>query len=149
MSLLHKPTVKKMRQDDSWDRAAEIELRLGGRYGGTGFIEGVKESCKELNLDGCLMNYMFSCNAGRSLVFATKDVLEKEQDCPTLVLEFDYMDKRDYNTESARTRIEAFAELLKSRPQRRKPTVEEMLNYYRKMGCGDRHYKPGTLQEAA
>jgi benzoyl-CoA reductase/2-hydroxyglutaryl-CoA dehydratase subunit BcrC/BadD/HgdB len=144
-------TAKELRPspwESHWERAAEIELRLGGRYGGTGFIRALAESCRELNLDGCIMNAMYTCNAGRSLIFASKDYLEKELDVPTLILEWDYMDKRDYSNESVRSRVETFAEILRARPKRRKPTLDEILKHYDAMGVGDRTYQPGMLKEA-
>jgi hypothetical protein len=130
-----------------WEKAAEIELMLGGKHGGTGFFQALAESCRELNLDGCLMNAMYTCNAGRSLAFASKGFLENELDVPTLVLEWDYMVKRDYSTEAVRSRVETFAELLRLRPQRRKPTLDEILKHYEAMGIGDRRYQPGMLKE--
>lgn len=99
------------------------------------------------NLDGCVMNAMYTCNAGRSLVFASKDFLENELDVPTLVLEWDCMDKRDYSTEAVGSRVQTFAELLRLRPQRRKPTLNEILKHYEAMGIGDSRYQPGMLKE--
>jgi len=39
-----------------WEKAAELELRLGGSYGGTGFVQALADSWRELNLYGRAMN---------------------------------------------------------------------------------------------
>ncbi|MDY6881742.1 MAG: 2-hydroxyacyl-CoA dehydratase family protein [Thermodesulfobacteriota bacterium] len=65
------------------------------------------------NLDGIIYAAMFSCRVLQA-GYMVKKVVE-EAGYPTMVLETDIVDPRTHTADSLRTRVEAFAELLRAR----------------------------------
>jgi len=92
------------------------QAMLGGAYHSSyGWIKRNTESLKDAELDGIIYNYQFSC---RPLVCSSKlgkINIEKETGLPTLLLEMDLYDDRNYSASSLRTRLEAFAEMLQAK----------------------------------
>ena len=92
------------------------QAMLGGAYHSSyGWIKRNTESLKDAEIDGIIYNYQFSC---RPLVCSSKlgkINIEKETGLPTLLLEMDLYDDRNYSASSLRTRLEAFAEMLQAK----------------------------------
>lgn len=94
------------------ERRAEQAMYGGVYHSGYGYMKRFERGLSFCEVDGVIYNYQFSC---RPLVCDGKLVkasLEKETGLPTLLLEMDFYDSRNYSSASLRTRIEAFAELL-------------------------------------
>jgi hypothetical protein len=72
------------------------------------------ENCKAFNVDGAINFYPYSCREWVPTVMITKKLIEKEMGIPVLVLEGDSYDTRNYSAGQLRTRVETFAELLKT-----------------------------------
>jgi benzoyl-CoA reductase/2-hydroxyglutaryl-CoA dehydratase subunit BcrC/BadD/HgdB len=98
-----------------WERATEEPLRRGTRYCSMAFTRHIKQLCEESNLDGILLDYVYCCRVFPISIMKTHEVITKELELPSLLLEIDMYDTRDYNTEAMRTRVETFAEMLKAR----------------------------------
>jgi benzoyl-CoA reductase/2-hydroxyglutaryl-CoA dehydratase subunit BcrC/BadD/HgdB len=96
--------------EDFWENSAESVLR----FCGIKFAVRLKQVCKEAGLDGVILNYPIGC---RDLCIAPikgKELITKELGIPVLLLETDHVDTRSYNAEAMRSRVEAFAEILKA-----------------------------------
>jgi hypothetical protein len=97
------------------ERRAEQAMYGGAYHSGYGYIKRMEEGLDFCQVDGIIYNYQFSC---RPLVCdgkLLKTFMEKQTGLPTLLLEMDYYDTRNYSEASLRTRIEAFAEMLYAR----------------------------------
>ncbi|RPI95884.1 MAG: 2-hydroxyacyl-CoA dehydratase [Spirochaetales bacterium] len=94
---------------------AEAALRGGAFHSTYGLARRWVDAVKTLNLDGVIWGYQYNCrplSIGSHLV---KELIEAETGVPTLSLEMDYYETRNYSSEALRTRVEAFAEMLKDR----------------------------------
>ncbi len=104
----------KGRGEDPWERVAygllqrSIEASLPMR------IRSIIGALRKYNLDGALMLFHYSCRYLAADPLMLKDAVEKELGVPFMVLEADFYDPRFYTAEQLRTRIEAFAEMLKA-----------------------------------
>jgi len=78
-------------------------------------IECITNAYRKANLDGVLMIPHYSCRVLGNDSMMVKDGVKKELgNIPLLVLEGDYFDPRYYTAEQARTRVESFAEMVRS-----------------------------------
>lgn len=102
------------RFEDRWDRSVNINIRSGVRYCSFGFARFYEEMCKDWNVDGAIISFLFSCRAFAIPNLKAKEMITKELGIPTLILESDVYDTRDYSAESMRTRVETFAEILRA-----------------------------------
>lgn len=67
------------------------------------------------NIDGCIWGYSYNCRPmAQTSHFLKKWVLEKTG-VPTLSVEQDHFDSRNYSAAALKTRVEAFAEMLRAR----------------------------------
>ncbi|MGV8075140.1 MAG: 2-hydroxyacyl-CoA dehydratase [Syntrophobacteraceae bacterium] len=101
--------------DTLGEKRAEKAMFSGFYHSSYGMIRRMAESLKFADVDGIIYNYQFSC---RPLVANSKLLklhLEKETGLPTLLLDMDFYDYRNYSAASLQTRLEAFAEMLKAR----------------------------------
>lgn len=96
------------------ERGVESELRWGVYHSTSGVLYRLKETCKAWDVDGFILAITYNCRGSFALLIHKK-ALEQELDIPVLALECDYYDSRDYSAQALRTRVEAFAELLRSR----------------------------------
>lgn len=97
------------------ERLAEAELRRGMYYDTSGILHFIKQACKEWNVDGVLWDWPNHCRPFVLTGFTYKKAIEEELGIPVLSLETDLYDNRTYSTETLRTRIETFAQLLIAR----------------------------------
>jgi benzoyl-CoA reductase/2-hydroxyglutaryl-CoA dehydratase subunit BcrC/BadD/HgdB len=103
---------------DIWEQGARIVSTAGPPDCGLGASKALAEVCRQYKkgdeLDGVLLNYWFTCRPNSLCPIKMKELITQESGIPTLVLESNMFDTRDINTEALRTRIEAFAEVLKA-----------------------------------
>lgn len=97
------------------EKRAEQAMYAGVYHSGYGYMKRFEHGLSFCDVDGVIYNYQFSC---RPLVCdgkLAKSFVEKETELPTLLLEMDFYDNRNYSSSSMRTRIEAFAEMLRAK----------------------------------
>ena len=97
------------RYDDYWERRTEMQLCFSGLK----FSNRFEQICPEWDLDGAILNYPIGCRDLCTSPMKTQDVITKELGIPILLLETDHIDNRSYSAEAMRSRVEAFAEMLK------------------------------------
>jgi len=99
----------------TWEhRVANMLLSHGLYHSTSGLIHRYRELCKTWQLDGALNLYQFSCRAFCISPPLVKKSLEEDPGIPVLSLEGDMWDSRTYSAEALRTRVEAFAEMLRA-----------------------------------
>ncbi|MEN8247108.1 MAG: 2-hydroxyacyl-CoA dehydratase family protein, partial [Thermodesulfobacteriota bacterium] len=87
----------------------------GGMYHSSfGWIGRIERSIDHINLDGFIYSYQFSCRPLTCNSKLMKEYFEKEVKLPTLLLDIDMYDDRNYSLGALQTRLEAFAEMLKA-----------------------------------
>jgi benzoyl-CoA reductase/2-hydroxyglutaryl-CoA dehydratase subunit BcrC/BadD/HgdB len=94
--------------------AAEI-LSRGSDSAADGHLWRTKEVSKEGNVDGILFTPAYQCRGIAGLPAMTRATIEKELGKPIIHLEAGAADGRDHNASTMKTRVEAFAELLRAR----------------------------------
>ncbi|MBI5013971.1 MAG: 2-hydroxyacyl-CoA dehydratase [Deltaproteobacteria bacterium] len=77
--------------------------------------DSVAALCKDFSIDGIISFVLYGCKISSGFLPLQKHVLENEYGIPTLVLEGDMVDPRDYADSQVKNRIEAFMELLASK----------------------------------
>ncbi len=77
-------------------------------------IQAIVAACKRHNLHGVLWNTHYACRPIFGDPMILKDAVEKALHIPMLVIEDDYWDSRYRTTPQITTRLEAFAEMVKS-----------------------------------
>ena len=102
------------RGTDPWERVAYALLQRSIEASCPMRIKSISGAIKRYRLDGALIMFHYSCRyfAGDPLIL--KDAVQKEAGVPVMVLEADLYDPRFYTAEQMRTRLEAFAEMLKA-----------------------------------
>lgn len=102
------------RGEDPWERVAYALIQRSIEASVPMRIQALIGAVKRYHLDGVLNLFHYSCRffAGDPLIL--KDAVEKETGVPVMVLEGDLYDPRFYTAEQLRTRIEAFAEMMKA-----------------------------------
>jgi hypothetical protein len=97
------------------------QAMFGGAYHSTyGWIKRSTAGLDVAGVDGVIWSYPFSCRPLVCTSKLTKLEVEKEFGLPTLLLEMDLYDSRNYSAASLRTRLEAFAEMLRTKKARGK-----------------------------
>lgn len=97
------------------EQSVEGSLRRGVFHSTSAFLAETKEGAKILGLDGFLWFYQYACRASSPQMILYKKDMEEELGIPVLLLEGDLFDARSYRAEALRTRVEAFADLLRVR----------------------------------
>ncbi|MFC1822076.1 2-hydroxyacyl-CoA dehydratase [Thermodesulfobacteriota bacterium] len=96
-----------------WDRIAEgLMKKRGGQYSSWGYILQLKELADLWDVDGLIFWTHYSCRQYSIFPLKAKEIIEKELNIPVILLEGDYCDFRVHNTETMKTRLETFAEVL-------------------------------------
>lgn len=93
-----------------WERGAEALMR----YCGIAFAKRLVHLYGEWDLDGAILNYPIGCRELCMEIRKSSELIAKELGIPVLMIESDYCDPRICVTEATRSRVEAFAEMLKS-----------------------------------
>ena len=97
------------------EQRAEIEMRVGFYHNNYGIVKRWAEVTEELDVDGFIWNYLFNCRPIASTSHFVKRYIDDSTGVPVLSLEMDVYDNRYYTTASLKTRVEAFADLLRAR----------------------------------
>jgi benzoyl-CoA reductase/2-hydroxyglutaryl-CoA dehydratase subunit BcrC/BadD/HgdB len=97
------------------ERTVEAMMRRGLYHSTPGCIAVLEESIKAMNPDALLWYYHFSCRASSPQALIIKKSIENDLGIPVLLLEGDVFDERSYTAEVLRTRVEAFADMLRER----------------------------------
>lgn len=80
-----------------------------------GRAQGMIKAAAEFNLDGVLFCPHFSCRIYGSDFVMLKEAFRREMpELPVVIVDTDIYDRRYYNHEQARTRLESFAEVVKT-----------------------------------
>ncbi len=100
----------------SGDILAKDQLEESGMYHSSyGAIKRAVEAVRQIDVDGVIWNYLYSCRPFAQMSHTLKQFLEKETGIPVLSLEMDMYDSRSYSAAALRTRVETFAEMLRAR----------------------------------
>jgi hypothetical protein len=94
---------------------ADYELAAANFHGTDAMIKRFEEGAKAAKLDGFIVNYLYNCRPAALVSHAQKKYLEEKTGLPVLPLEEDIYDSRSYSADSLRTKVETFAEMLKTR----------------------------------
>jgi benzoyl-CoA reductase/2-hydroxyglutaryl-CoA dehydratase subunit BcrC/BadD/HgdB len=78
----------------------------------------VARLCQDYSVDGVISYVLYGCKISSGFLPLQKHVLEHEYNIPTLVLEGDMVDPRDYADAQVKNRIEGFMEMLAARKQK-------------------------------
>lgn len=97
------------------EKRAEQAMFGGVYHSAYGLIKRTTDGLKFAEVDGVIYSYPFNCRPFVCGSKLTKLYIEKEIGLPTLLLEMDLYDSRNYSAASLRTRLEGFAEMLKAR----------------------------------
>ena len=94
---------------------ADRNLKEGAYHSSYGVVKLIEATVGAMNIDGFIWNYTYNCRPmAQTSHFLTKWVRETTG-IPTLSMETDHFDSRSYSAAALRTRVEAFAELLRAR----------------------------------
>jgi hypothetical protein len=110
------PERTKAKSTDLNQRIMEGWFRRGVHciQGAQGAIDYFTYYCREWNVDGAILCHAYSCRPHCIPLLMEKKEIKERLAIPVLVLEGDSYDTRNYSAGQLRTRIETFAELLKS-----------------------------------
>ena len=78
-------------------------------------FDKVKEMIQKYNADGLVMHSNRSCKPYSLGQYDLQKMVLKELDIPTLIIEADMVDERNFSESQIETRIDAFMEILKSK----------------------------------
>jgi len=99
----------------SGEALAKEQLERGPFHGSYGEIKRAAEAAQEFDVDGVIFNYIYNCRPIAMLSHLFKHFVQREAGIPVLSLEMDMYDSRCYSAGALRTRVEAFAEMLRAR----------------------------------
>jgi len=94
---------------------ADREMLIGSYNSSYALVKRCADAVKMLNIDGVLWGYLYNCRPSAVTSHFLKDYLEKLTGVPTLSLEMDIYDSRNYSAAALRTRVETFAEMLRAK----------------------------------
>jgi len=97
------------------EEIAEREMTYGGYHSSYAIAKLCERAVKALNIDGFIWGYLYNCRPMAQTSHFIKKWVEETTGVPTLSLEMDVYDSRNYSAAALRTRIEAFAEMLRAR----------------------------------
>ncbi len=97
------------------EEIADREMRIGNYHSSYGLVKRVATVVEDFNLDGTILNYQFNCRPSAQASHFLKKWVEENTGVPTLSLESDNYDSRNYSAAALRTRVETFADMLRAR----------------------------------
>ncbi len=97
------------------EEIAEREMRYGGYHSSYAVAKLCERAVKTLHIDGFIWGYQYNCRPHAQTSHFIKKWVETTTGVPTLLLEMDINDSRNYSAAALRTRVEAFAEILRAR----------------------------------
>jgi len=78
-------------------------------------VKSIENGVRILKVDGLIWNYLYNCRPMALTSHFLKKWVEESAGVPTLALEVDIYDSRSYSAGNLRTKVEAFAEMLRAR----------------------------------
>ncbi len=104
-----------------WEQVADLILRRrGALYSGLAYLSQARDLAKLNNVDGVILFHHIGCRQYNTWLLKAKAVIEQDLDIPVLIFEGDYCDTRDYNAKQSRTKLETFAQIVKTAKVSRK-----------------------------
>jgi len=97
------------------EEIADRQLKMGAYHSSFGVVKIVENAINALNADGLLWTYLYNCRPMALTSHFLKKWVEENTRVPTLALEMDIYDSRSYSAGTLRTKVEAFAEMLRAR----------------------------------
>lgn len=97
------------------EQKAEVEMKVGMYNSSYACAWRFKQAVKDWKVDGAIWAYPYSCRPFALTALTVKKEVEEELGIPTLSLEIDMYDSRNYSAQALRNRVEAFAEMLQAR----------------------------------
>jgi hypothetical protein len=97
------------------EKRAEMQMEVGMFHGSYGLAKRWAEVVEDFKLDGSIWGYQFNCRPSAETSHLIPKFVTETTGKPCLSLEVDYYDSRIYGAEALKTRVEAFAEMLKAR----------------------------------
>lgn len=88
-------------------------MQAGFYHSSYGVVKRFADAIKDLNLDGVIWGYQYNCRPLAQPSHYLKRWVEETTGIPVLPLEMDFYDSRNYSAAALRTRVEAFAEMLR------------------------------------
>ena len=110
---IEKPTP----QPTLGEEIAYRQLKMGAYHSSFGVVKIVENAVRALNADGLLWTYLYNCRPMALTSHFLKKWVEENTGIPTLSLESDIYDSRSYSAGTMKTKVEAFAEMLRARKQ--------------------------------
>jgi benzoyl-CoA reductase/2-hydroxyglutaryl-CoA dehydratase subunit BcrC/BadD/HgdB len=120
LSIVTVPTPKEFiteskKYETMGEQRAQRGMIDGFYHSSFGIVRRVEEAVKTLKADGVIWNYQYNCRPLSITSHIVEKWVEEQTGVPVLSLESDIYDGSSYSAASLRIRVEAFAELLKSR----------------------------------
>jgi len=97
------------------EQRAQRAMIDGFYHSSFGIAKRIEAAVKALNVDGVIWNYQFNCRPLSITSHLVKKWVEETTGVPTLSLESDLYEGRNYSAAALRTRVETFAEMLGAR----------------------------------
>ena len=97
------------------EEIADRQLKMGAYHSSFGVVKIVETAVNALKVDGLLWTYLYNCRPMALTSHFLKKWVEESTGVPTMSLEMDIYDSRSYGAGSLRTKVEAFAEMLRAR----------------------------------
>jgi len=97
------------------EQIAWRELSYGFAHSAFAIVKVIEGGVRVLGVDGVIWCYTFNCRPMATRSHLVKQWVEKNTGVPVLALEMDFYESRSYSAATLRTRVEAFAEMLRSR----------------------------------
>jgi len=97
------------------EQIAEREMAYGGYHSSYAVARLCERAVNLLDIDGFIWGYLYNCRPMAQTSHFVKKWVEETTGVPTLSLEMDVYDSRNYSAAALRTRVEAFAEMLRAR----------------------------------
>jgi benzoyl-CoA reductase/2-hydroxyglutaryl-CoA dehydratase subunit BcrC/BadD/HgdB len=112
------PYVSSRSYSNVWEQLAEkLMARRGASYSSWAYILHLKELARLSGVEGLIHWYHYSCRQYSVFSLKMKEEIEREMKIPVLLLEGDYCDFRSRGADTMTTKLETFAEIIKSKGQ--------------------------------
>ena len=109
----------KIKTETDWstlgEKMADTEMKVGLYHGSYATTKRLEMAADHMEFDGMICNYLFNCRPVAIMSHVAKKWVEESTGLPVLSLENDIYDTRSFSAGAMRTRVETFAEMLKTR----------------------------------
>jgi hypothetical protein len=94
---------------------ADQNLKEGAYHSSYGLVKLMESAVRSMDVDGFIWNYTYNCRPMAQTSHTVRKWVEETTGIPTISVETDHFDSRNYGAAALRTRVEAFAEMLRAR----------------------------------